>query len=129
MKLHPRPKDRRKAPIPDELRESLREVLELIRQAKRDPEVDLDYDDAIQVGGAICGGRYGDKRRPYVLTYYPEGNRDRGKWFLALHRTEIEDISDGIMNEITMYCCVSPNCQCKFRQEDDHCGNCDYIAE
>lgn len=124
----PRPKDRRKVPIPADLRESLREVFELIRQAKHDPDVRLDYDDAIQVG-AVCGGKYGSKQRPYVLTYYPEGNRETDRWFLTLHRTEVEDIGDGTMVEITMYCCVSPDCECKFREADDHCFHCDYIDE
>src|SRR5436190_18463722 len=113
-KLQPRPKDRRKVPVPDELRQSLREVFDLIRQAKHDPNIRLDYGDAIQVG-AVCGGKYGSKDRPYVLTYFPEGNPDKGRWFLALHRTEIEDIGDGLMTEITMYCCVAPDCECKFR--------------
>lgn len=59
-RLQPRPKERRKVAIPAELRESLREVFELIRRAKTDPDIVLDYDDAIQVG-AVCGGRYGEK--------------------------------------------------------------------
>ena len=75
-RLQPKQKDRRKVPIPAELRDSLREVFELIRQAKTDPDIVLDFDDAIQVG-AVCGGRYGKKPRPYVLTYYPEGDTER----------------------------------------------------
>ncbi len=115
-------------PIPGELRDSLREVFELIQQARHDPDLILDFDDAIQVG-AVCGGRYGSKQRPFVLTYYPEDNAKRGRWFLTLHRTEIEDIGDGCMTEITMYCCTSPDCQSKFREADDHCYQCDYIDE
>lgn len=127
-KLRPRPKDHRKVQIPEELRTSLREVYELIQEAKRDGDIRLDYDDAIQVG-AVCGGRYGKKPRSYVLTYYPENNRDRGQWFLTLHRTEIEDVGDGVMTSITMYCCVSPDCECKFREPDDHCFYCDYVEQ
>ena len=80
--LQRKPKDRRKVPIPAELRDSLHEVFELIQQAKSDPDIRLDYDDAIQVG-AVCGGRIGTKPRPYVLTYYPEGDGERGRWFLT----------------------------------------------
>lgn len=127
-RLQPKPKDRRKVRIPADLRESLHEVFELIQQAKNDPDIILDYDDAIQVG-AVCGGRYGKKPRPYVLTYYPEGDRERGLWFLTLHRTEVEDIGDGRMAEITLYCCTSPNCRCKFRESDHHCFYCDYIDD
>jgi hypothetical protein len=121
----PKPKERRKVAIPADLRDSLREVFELIQQAKHDPDIELDHDDAIQVG-AVCGGRYGKKPRPYVLTYYPEGEGKRGRWYLTLHRTEIEDIGDGRMTEITMYCCTSPDCHCKFREEKEDCFNCDY---
>src|SRR5437879_1131098 len=101
-RLQPKPKDRRKVAIPAELQDSLQKVFELIQQAKNDPDIVLDYDDAIQVG-AVCGGRYGKEPRPYVLTYYPEGDAERGRWLLTLHRTEIEDIGDGRMAEITMY--------------------------
>jgi hypothetical protein len=123
--LRPKPKDRRKVTIPDDLRDSLRDVFELIRQARRDPEINLDFDDAIQVG-EVCGGRYGTKQRPFVLTYYPPGDERRGRWFLTLHPTEIEDIADGVMSEITMNCCVSPDCRCKFREGDVPCDLCDY---
>jgi hypothetical protein len=58
-------------PIPDELRESLRQIHELIQRAKHDPDIALDFDDAIQVG-AVCGGRCGTKQRPYELTYHPQ---------------------------------------------------------
>lgn len=124
-RLQPRPKERRKVPIPAELRESLREVVERIRQARRDPDVVLDHDDAIQVG-AVCGGRIGRPPRPYVLTYFPEGDRQRGRWYLTLHRTEIEDVADGRMTELTLFCCTSPDCRCKFREENATCFFCDY---
>jgi hypothetical protein len=118
------PRDRRKVPIPTELRDSLREVWEMVRQAKNDPDLNWNYGDAIQVG-AVCGGRIGDKSRPYVLTYYPEGDKKRGRWFLTLHGTEIEDIADGRMTEITMYCCTLEGCRCKFREAEGFCDHCD----
>jgi hypothetical protein len=124
----PKPKEHRKVPIPAELRDSLREVLGLIQQAKHDPEFMLDYDDAIQIG-AVCGGRYGEKARPYVLTYFPEGQEKRGRWYLTLHRTEIEDIADGRLTEIMMFCCTSPECRRKFREEKESCLFCDYVDD
>ncbi len=126
--VRPQQKERRLVPIPAELRDSLREVFELIREAKHDPDIVLDFDDAIQVG-RVCGGRYGKKPRPYVLTYYPEGDTERGRWFLTLHRTEVEDIGDGRMTEIALYCCTSADCRCKFREANDHCFYCDYVDE
>jgi hypothetical protein len=124
-RLEPKKKDRRREPVPSELRESLLEVHNLIQQAKHDPDIQLGHGDAIQVG-AVCGGKYGKKPRPFVLTFFPEGDSERGRWFLTLHHTEIEDIGDGRMTEIAMYCCTGPDCRCKFREADDHCFYCDY---
>jgi len=125
-KLNPQTKDRRKVPIPYELRESMREVREVIKEADRDPDdLPIDFDDAIQVG-AVCGGRIGSADRPFEFTYYPDGDRRHGRWFFGLHETEIEDIADGLMSEITMYCCTSPDCRCKFRDESETCFFCDY---
>ncbi len=104
------------------------EVLALTDLEDHDHDIRLDYADAIQVG-VVCGGRYGKKPRPYVLTYYPEGDPDRGRWFLTFDRTEIEDISDGRMAEITLYCCTSPECRCKFREQNDYCFYCDYADD
>lgn len=114
--------------IPQELRDSLHDVFELIQQAKNDPSINLDYDDAIQVG-AVCGGRYGKKPRVYVLTYFPEGDAERGRWFLTFDQTEIEDINDGHLTELMLYCCTSLDCRSKFREPDDHCFHCDYAED
>ena len=127
-RVRPMPKDRRKVSIPDDLRESFRQVHELILEAKRDPDIRLDHGDAIQVG-AVCGGRYGKKPRRYVFTYFPQGDSERGKWYLTLDHTEIEDIGDGRMTEITMSCCTSSDCQTKFREADGRCFYCDYFDD
>lgn len=122
---HIKPKNRLKVPIPDELRDSLREVHEFLREAKRNGDVAIDFDDAIQIE-AVCGGRVGTKTRPYVFTFHPKNGDRRASWYLTLHRTEIEDIGDGRMTEIMMYCCASPECQMKFREAVETCIFCDY---
>jgi hypothetical protein len=127
LKKQPKPKERRRLAIPAELRDSLRQVWELIEEAKHDPDIDLSFEDAIQVG-AVCGGRTGGKARPYELTYHPTGDTEPGRWFLKLHPLEIEDIADGRMSEIAMYCCTSPNCGQKFRDASVLCG-CDYVPD
>jgi hypothetical protein len=121
----PKPKDRRKVPIPSELRDSMRDVFELVEHAKHDRDIAIGYDDAIQVG-AVCGGRCGTKGRPFTFTYYPEGDQKRGRWNLTLHKLEIEDIGDGRMTEITMYCCTAPDCRTKSREDNVPCFFCDY---
>lgn len=128
QRAQPRPKERRRVSIPAELRDSLKEVWELIRRASHDPDIALDYDDSIQVG-AVCGGRVGKGSRPYALTYYSSGDTQRGRWFLALHPTEIEDIADGRLTEIVMHCCTAPECRCKFREADGLCCYCDYVPD
>ena len=126
--LKPRPKEQRSEPVPDDLRASLREVWQVVQEAARNPDLRIDYGDAIQVGN-VCGGWIGKGLRPLVLTYYPPGDADRGRWFLTLHSTEIEDIADGVLSSLPMYGCTSPDCRCKFREPDDHCSNCDYVSE
>jgi hypothetical protein len=120
----PKSKERRKVALPAELRDSMREVFALIQRAKHDSDFELDYDDAIQVD-AICGGKIGTKLRPYVFTFSPTGDPDSGQWQLTLHKTEIEDIADGRMTEVTMSCCTDQGCRRKFREADEECSQCD----
>ena len=127
FRLQPKPKERRKVPIPTELAEAMREVHWRIEEAKRDPDISIDYDDAIQVG-SLCGGRCGKKPRPYEFRYVPYGKREIGRWQLDLAQCEIEDIADGVMTEITMYCCTTPNCGEMFNLADGHC-DCDYVKD
>ena len=127
-RLNLQPKDRRKVPIPPELREQMAELHELIEESKYDPEVLPGYDDAVQLPN-VCGGQFGKKHRPFVLTYFPTGDTERGRWYVTLHPTEIEDTGDGRQTELLMYCCTSAECRNKFREADDRCFHCDYIDE
>jgi hypothetical protein len=127
MRRELKPKQRKAVPIPDDLRASLLEVWQSIEDSERDPDMRVDYDDAIQVGN-VSGGRTGESRRPFEFTYYPPDDAERGRWFLALHPTEIEDVADGVLDALPMYCCTSTDCRCKFREADDHCFYCDYEA-
>jgi hypothetical protein len=107
----------------------MRGVHQIIQEAQNDSDISIDYDDAIQIGG-LCGGRCGDnKKRPFQFTYHPSDGNPRGRWYLTLHPLEIEDIADGVMTEITMYCCRSAECQIKAREADAHCFYCDYADE
>jgi hypothetical protein len=124
----PKPKERRSVPIPDNLRSSLRDVRQIIQDSVNNPDSRIDYGDAIQADG-ICGGRTGKKLRPFVLTFFPADDWERGRWFLTLHQTEIEDIADGVLASLPMYCCRSADCRCKFREPDDQCFFCDYESD
>ena len=64
-------------PIPSELREAMKEVHEIITEAKLDRDIAIDFDDAIQVDG-LCGRKVGTKKRPFEFTFSPEGDADQG---------------------------------------------------
>ena len=91
--LHP--KVRQPTPIPDDLRTALREALDIIHESERDPDVCVDYGDAIQTP-CLCGGRVGTDKRPYEFTYYHGADRAGSRWRLAFHALEIEESSTGI---------------------------------
>jgi hypothetical protein len=125
--LDPKPKHRGKVSIPEELREAMREAHALIRAARHDPDISLDFDDAIQCDH-LCGGRSPKDRKRFNLTYYPS-DRPMCRWDLKLHQLEVEDIADGVMREITLWSCTTPGCHCKFREEGDLCSHCDWADD
>lgn len=128
LRREPKEKERRRVEIPVDLRDALREALILIAESKRDPDVRVDYDDAIQCG-CLIGGRTGTRKRPFEFTYYPDGDRQtRARWHLVLHPLEIEDIADGYMTELTLYCCRTPDCGHKSNDPEHLCG-CDYVED
>lgn len=128
LRAEPNEKERRKVAIPEDLRDAIREAHYLIGESKRDPDVRVDYDDAIQCG-CLIGGHVGSKKRPFEFTYYPAGDRSaKSRWKLALHPLEIEDIADGCMTEINLYCCKSPNCGHKSTEPEVLC-DFDYVDD
>jgi hypothetical protein len=122
------PKEHRLVPIPDDLRDAMRAVHQLLQDAENDSDIEVDYDDAIQVDG-LCGGRYHEGKRPFGFTYFPADRDERGRWYLTLLPLEIENIADGVMTEIMMYCCTSTDCRMKFREADETCFYCDYYDD
>jgi hypothetical protein len=128
LRAQPKEKERRKVVIPDDLRDAMQDVHYLIGESKRDPDVRVDYDDAIQCG-CLIGGRIGSKKRPFEFTYYPDAERSsKSRWHLALHPLEIEDIAHGCLTELTLYCCKTPECGYKS-SEPDHFCSCDYVED
>jgi hypothetical protein len=127
-RLNVQPKEHRLVPIPDDLREGMLEVHQLLKEAEWNPEIDLDYDDAIQVNG-LCGGRCLKGKRPFAFTFYPENGGERDRWHLTLHALEIEDVAEGVMTQIKLYCCASPKCGMKFREANERCFFCDYTDD
>ena len=125
-RYRPKQKKLRSVKIPAELSKALGEAHERIEDAD-DPHR-FDYDDAIQVG-PICGGRTGGKSRPYEFTYFPTGDTTRGRWYLFLTESQIEDIGDGRISRLPMHCCTSKNCRTKFSKKSSRCDFCDYFED
>lgn len=127
-RCQPRPKRQELTPIPDALRESLRDAWYFIRESETDPTIQVDYDDAIQITN-LCGGRTGEGKRPFEFTYYHQDeNGTTSNWYLALHSLEIEDIADGVLTSIKLYVCETPVCGHKSSDPNDTC-ECDYIDD
>ncbi len=128
LRAHRKEKERLKIAIPDELRDAIREAYFLIGESIRDPDVRLDYGDAIQCG-CLIGGRVGSKKRPFEFTYYPATDRSsKSRCHLSLHPLEIEDIVDGCMTELILYCCRSPECGHRSTDPDRRCS-CEYVED
>lgn len=78
LRVEPKEKEKRRVAIPEDLRDAMRDVHYLIRESQRDPDVRVDYDDAIQCG-CLIGGRVGSKKRPFEFTYFPNGSVSPGR--------------------------------------------------
>lgn len=117
-RLRPKPKERRKVALPEDLIESMQEVVEVLQEADLNSDVEIDYGDAIQTD-VLCGGRSDKKRNRFKFTYYCKPHR----WRLDLQKIQIEDIASGHQSELLLHCCGS--CENKFTFADDVC-ECDY---
>lgn len=124
----PKEKERLSVLIPDELRAALGEVHDLIVESKRDPDLEIGYDDAIQCE-CLVGGRVGSARRPFVFSYFPNGDRStQSCWTLALHPLEIEDIADGCTKELSLCRCKTIGCHHQTTDPQAMC-ECDYVND
>jgi hypothetical protein len=74
------PKDHRLVPIPHDLRDAMREVHRLLRDAESDPDIAVDYDDAIQVDG-LCAGAISRGETSVRVDILPR--RPRRAWALV----------------------------------------------
>jgi hypothetical protein len=120
-----KPKVRRLVEVPEELKRAMQEVWPTVRHARKNPKKYLGIDDGIQTDRLI-GGLEDLERKPFRFTFTPWGASKRSRWYLWVDHTEVEDIGDGHLKELKMYCCASPECEMKFSREDDTCFYCDW---
>jgi hypothetical protein len=124
-----KPKIKKAIPIPPEMQDAMREVVELVAESERNPNDvnNIDFDDAIQIGG-LCGGRDRRENPPFYFSWHP-GNSRRCRWYFSLHEFEIENIADGNLTELPLFACDSSDCQCGDEDPDFKCFHCDTFIE
>ena len=91
--------------VTPELRDDMQEVCEFLNEAADDPDENIDYDDAIQIG-SLCGGRLNRRHDMYLFSYY-QTNGD--VWSFKAPRTLLDGIADGSIGKITVDALVPKN--------------------
>jgi len=92
---------RKRVDIPAELAADLREVCLFIEENENDREIELDYDDAIQIG-SLCGGEIHLRAGVFRFSYHlPSGEI----WDFRLDRGQMESIADRALKafDVTAY--------------------------
>lgn len=84
--------------VTSELQADMRQVCEYLDEVANDPDENIDFDDAIQIG-SLCGGRL-DRRRGIFLFSYHHKNGD--VWSFKVPRTILDGIADGSMVKLTV---------------------------
>lgn len=84
--------------IPAELRTDMQAVCEYLDEVGDDPDENIDFDDAIQIG-ALCGGRIDRRRKLFFFSYHlPNGD----VWDFKVPRTILDAIADGSLKQLTV---------------------------
>lgn len=91
--------------VTPELQSDMRDVCEYLDDVADDPDENIDYDDAIQIG-SLCGGRL-DRRRDIYLFSYHLDNGD--VWSFKVPRTVLDGIANGSIDKLTVDASVPKN--------------------
>lgn len=84
--------------VTPELQSDMRDVCGYLDDVADDPDENIDYDDAIQIG-SLCGGRLDRRRDTYLFSYY----LDNGDvWSLKVPRTVLDGVADGSIDKLTV---------------------------
>lgn len=84
--------------VTPELQSDMRDVCEYLDEVADDPDENIDYDDAIQIG-SLCGGRLDRRRDIYLFSYH----LDNGNvWSFKVPRTVLDGIADGSIDKLTI---------------------------
>jgi hypothetical protein len=84
--------------VTSELQSDMQEVCAFLDEVAEDPDTNIDYDDAIQIG-SLCGGRLNRRQEIYLFSYH-HANDD--VWSFKVPRTILEGIADGSIDKLTV---------------------------
>jgi hypothetical protein len=84
--------------VPRELRADMQEVCEYLDGVADDPDENIDFDDAIQIG-SLCGGRLNRRHEIYEFSYF-QATGD--VWAFKVPRTILDGIADGSIDKLTV---------------------------
>jgi hypothetical protein len=84
--------------VPEELRTDMQSVCDYLDDVADDPDENIDFDDAIQIG-SLCGGRIDRRKDIYLFSYYPS-NGD--VWDFRVRRTILDGVADGSISKLTV---------------------------
>ncbi|MEZ6141022.1 MAG: hypothetical protein R3B84_10665 [Zavarzinella sp.] len=91
--------------VTPELKSDMQEVCEYLSAVANDPDENIDFDDAIQIG-SLCGGRLNRRRDIYLFSYH----LDKGDvWSFEVPRTVLDGIADGSIDNLTVDASVPKN--------------------
>ena len=91
--------------VSSELQTDMREVREYLDEVAGDPDVNIDYDDAIQIG-SLCGGRLNHRQDVYLFSYH-HNNGD--VWSFKAPRTVLDGIADGTIDKLNVTASIPQN--------------------
>ncbi len=123
-----KPKVARELPIPKDMHEAFAEACEFMSEMEQEPDIELDYGDAIQADGLV-GGPVAPDSDEFLFTFYPDGDECRGRWHLRLTRDDMEDIAEGVVTTWPVFVCESDDCRYKWARADERCMRCDAPPE
>ena len=89
---------RKRVDVTDLFRNDMIEVCEFVAEVENDPDENIDFGDAIQIG-ALCGGRSNRKKNQFLFSYYdPSGE----VWSFEISRSMMDSVAGGGTRQLTV---------------------------
>ena len=100
------------------LRTDMNEVCEFVTEVEDDPDENIDFGDAIQIG-SLCGGRINRKTNQFHFSYHdPNGE----VWSFDLNRTIMDSVADGSTKQLSVSATVPSGARYKCDARSPACA-------